>query len=66
MSKVYVSNSQVASRYGVHRSTLWRWLRDDPMFPRPVSLSKGCLRWRIADLEAWEEIKAAGRGAPSG
>lgn len=68
MTSLYASNSNVASRYGVHRSTLYRWLRDDPTFPRPVMLSGGCVRWRIAELEAWEKAKAktTARASPSG
>jgi prophage regulatory protein len=57
MLYLYVSLTQVAARYQVHRTTLWRWLKTDPSFPRPVTLSPGCTRWRLADLEAWEAAK---------
>lgn len=56
---LFLSDYQVGARYGTNRSTIWRWLKTDPSFPRPVSLSSGCSRWRIADLETWERQKAA-------
>lgn len=57
-SPTYLSDVQVARRFGVHRSTPWRWLRADTSFPKPVSLSPGCTRWRLEDLVAWEHGKA--------
>lgn len=54
----YLSVRQAVERYGVNRSTLWRWLKTDPTFPRPISLSPGCSRWKLAELEAWEAAKA--------
>lgn len=59
MAYTYLTDTQVASRYGVHRSTPWRWVKADPNFPAPFTLSPGCTRWRLADLEAWEESRAA-------
>jgi prophage regulatory protein len=58
MSTVYLNDREVAARYGLHRLTPYRWVRDDPSFPRPVKLSPGCTRWRLADLENWESAKA--------
>lgn len=54
MPDKFLSDAQVATRYGVHRSTLWRWLKNDTDFPKPVALSPGCTRWRLIELEAWE------------
>lgn len=48
----------VAERYGVSIETVWRWSRADKGFPRPISLSPGCTRWRLSDLENWEAAKA--------
>ncbi|QBX35157.1 AlpA family phage regulatory protein [Paracoccus liaowanqingii] len=58
MADIYLSDTQLASRYGVHRSTPWRWVKTDPQFPKPVSLTKGCTRWKLSELEAWELQKA--------
>ncbi|OWU70503.1 AlpA family transcriptional regulator [Marinibacterium profundimaris] len=57
MAHTYLSDAQVAARYGVHRSTPWRWAKSDPSFPAPVTLTPGCTRWKLADLEAWEASK---------
>lgn len=55
----YLSPKQVGERYGVDRSTLWRWCKSNSSFPKPVALSPGCKRWRLDDLEKWEQAKAA-------
>ena len=55
--KAFLSDRQVAERYGVSRQTPWGWLKKDLDFPKPVSLSPGCTRWRLAELEAWETAK---------
>lgn len=58
MQEVYVTDAQVAARYGVHRATPWRWAKVDPSFPKPVNLTPGCTRWRLSDVEAWEKSRA--------
>lgn len=58
MTDTFLSDVQVASRYGVHRATPWRWVKSDPTFPKPVSLTPGCTRWRLSEIEAWESLKA--------
>ena len=64
MSKTYLTDAQVAARYGVHRTTPWRWARSDPTFPKPICLSPGCTRWEISDIEIWEARKASSAGPP--
>lgn len=59
MAEIFLSDSELAHRYGVHRATAWRWARTDPAFPAPVSLSPGCTRWRLSEIEAWETARAA-------
>jgi prophage regulatory protein len=46
---VFVSDKQLGARYGVHRTAIWRWLRSGN-FPKPVKLSPGCTRWKMADI----------------
>jgi prophage regulatory protein len=36
MPETYLSDRQIAARYGVHHLTTRRWVREDPTFPRPV------------------------------
>lgn len=59
MAETYLADTQLAARYGVHRTTPWRWAKTDPAFPKPVTLSPGCTRWKLSDLEAWEAGKAS-------
>jgi prophage regulatory protein len=54
---MFLSDRQVAARYGVARATPWRWVKSDSTFPRPVELSPGCTRWKLEDLVAWEAEK---------
>jgi predicted DNA-binding transcriptional regulator AlpA len=56
---MFLTDRQVGERYNVTRTTVWRWRKVDPTFPKPVMLSPGCVRFRLADLEAWELTKAA-------
>lgn len=55
----YLKDADVAERYGVSRTSVWRWQKKDPKFPAPVKLSDGCTRWKLADLEAWEANREA-------
>lgn len=49
----YVSDKQLAEHFGVHRITIWRWAKSDPSFPKPIQLTPGCTRWKLAEVEAW-------------
>lgn len=54
MPETYLSDVKLSVRYGVHRSTPWRWVNSDPTFPKPVKLSPQCSRWKLSEIEAWE------------
>lgn len=56
---MYMTDKQVAERFGISRVTVWRWRKTDPAFPAPITLSPGCVRWKLADIEMWEASKAA-------
>lgn len=57
MSEIFISDMHLSKRFGVHRTTIWRWVKADPEFPKPVILSAGCTRWKLADIVAWEQAK---------
>lgn len=56
----FLNAREVATRYGVAVSTVWRWGQAG-VFPSPVKLGPGCTRWRLEDLESFEasrEVRA--------
>lgn len=59
MPETYLSDTNLAARYGVHRATPWRWAKTDETFPKPVKLSPQCSRWKLSEIEAWEANRAA-------
>jgi len=54
----WLSDLAVAARYGVTAPTVWRWVKTEAGFPKPVKLSPGTTRWRLDELEAWEQFRA--------
>lgn len=50
----YLTLREVTANIKVATSTLYRWI-DNGKFPRPVRLGENCVRWRVADLKAWQE-----------
>jgi predicted DNA-binding transcriptional regulator AlpA len=51
---MYLSVKDVAVRYNVNPSTIWRWLKNGHL-PEPKRFGPQTLRWAIPDLEVWEE-----------
>lgn len=54
MTETYITDRTLAVRYEVHRTTPWRWVQTRPGFPKPVTLTPGCTRWKLSEIEAWE------------
>lgn len=50
----YLSDKHLAERYEVARATIWRWVREG-RFPSPLKITAGCTRWKLSDIEQWEE-----------
>ena len=55
---MFLSDLQVCERYNIKRATVWGWAKKDSTFPKPIKLSNGTTRWKLADLEAWENAQA--------
>ena len=53
MNFIYLSDRDLATRYGASRATIWRWVPNRG-FPKPIRFSPGCTRWKLSDVEAWE------------
>jgi len=63
-STIWVSADEIAARFRVSRNTIWRWARTpENEFPDPVRLTPRVTRWRLADIEQFEEIRSAALAA---
>ena len=52
--ELFLTDAQLAQRYNVNRSTIWRWIKSAPNFPQPVKLSPNCTRFRQSEIDVWE------------
>lgn len=50
---MFLNVRQVAGRYAISASTVWRWVGLGKL-PEPVKIN-GSTRWRLRDLEQMEE-----------
>ena len=60
----YVSDRFLAERYGVVRSTIWKW-KAEGRLPPPEQLSPGITRWRLDIIIEFDRARAEGRKLPS-
>jgi len=51
MTQTYVRDTDLAARYSISRSTVWRWVNRG-LLPAPIQLSDCCTRWRLDQIEA--------------
>lgn len=51
MTALYLRDTDLAARYSVSRSTIWRWVRRG-LLPEPVQISNCCTRWKLDAIEA--------------
>ena len=58
---IYVSAAQLAERYTVDKSTIWRWAQRG-VIPPPIRLSDQCTRWRLAAIEKRDAERDANAG----
>ncbi len=61
---VFVSDAQLAERYGVNRSTIWRWSKAGKL-PEPKQISAAITRWWLPDVIAAEAAAGHYPLAPS-
>lgn len=51
---------RVAEKIYGSTSLVWKLLREDASFPKPVRLSKRVTRWIESDIDAWVLTKKQG------
>lgn len=62
MQEIYVSDAQLAKRYNISRSTVWRWVKAG-ILPQPVKLSPGCTRFKASAIEERDRQAEGGKAA---
>ena len=59
--RAWLTDLQVAARYGIKsRTTPWRWAAKGT-FPKPVHIGPGTTRWDSSELDAHDARRAAER-----
>lgn len=61
--ETFLSDVEVAKRYGISRASIWRWVKNNPKAPKPIKLSPGTTRWKLSELVAFEAQSARWRQA---
>lgn len=59
---MYLKTSQVADRYDISRTTVWRWIKAGRL-PEPVEIGPGVKRFSLAALEKADAEWDAQKGA---
>ena len=52
-SQGIIRYKEVLELLGISRSTLWRWERQQPDFPKRISLSERSVGWLRSSVEEW-------------
>ena len=52
-AQTYLSVDDLATRFNCSRDSIYRWKRSGE-FPKAVRFSPGMVRWRLSDIEDWE------------
>jgi prophage regulatory protein len=47
-------------------ATIWRWVNNDPTFPKPFHMSSAITCWDEAEIMGWVESKKAARAEQGG
>lgn len=62
MQQEHYRPKYAAEYIGVGLSTLWRYAKIDPTFPKPAHISARLTLFKRADLDAWVESRRMGGG----
>ena len=57
--KVWLTDTEVGTRFGTTRQWVWVKARTNPKFTQPVKLTA---RWALQEIEAFEQEALAARG----
>jgi prophage regulatory protein len=63
MEQQYLTDRDLAARYGISRRTVWRWVTEGKL-PQPEKLTDRCSRWIRTEIEQLElEARTKARAA---
>lgn len=51
----------VCARLKVQKTTVYKWLREDPTFPKQIKLGPRVVRWKAHELSDWIEKASTDR-----
>jgi len=57
----FLSDKDVAQRYGVKKQTIWRWAKSSPTFPKPTKFQGTTTRWCLAELIEYDRQEMEAR-----
>lgn len=63
-TQTYLTDSQLAARFGISRNSIWRLTRTGQL-PAPIKLFASTTRWKLSDIQAFE-AEAEARTAKAG
>lgn len=58
---MYFTTQEVADRYGISRTTVWRWVKSGRL-PAPIQIGPGIKRFSVAALQRADEAWATRDG----
>lgn len=51
---------EVCAKLKVQKTTVYKWLKEDPSFPRQITLGPRVVRWQEEALDTWVQQQAHG------
>ena len=52
-ANIYLTDRDLAARYGVARPTIWRWAATQ-ILPAPIKIGPSTTRWKLDEIEQYE------------
>jgi predicted DNA-binding transcriptional regulator AlpA len=52
---MFITTTELVNRTGLSKTTIWRYRKRYPAFPRPISIghNNNFLRWVAEEVDAW-------------
>ena len=60
MDQTLLTDRQVADALAISRALVWKLLREDETFPRPIQLGVRAKRWLASEITEWLSTRKRG------